>query len=166
MDTRGAKSGCMHACLYSGMKVCVYLRVCVLHISQNFIIFSRMQYRYINLLSAWKRYIHLYFYLCMYKIPHSFDHWHCIVFRLYVKLLTSILCNHQKITVRRVTDLYLSRVPKTVFETCFRFSISRLISMATGSIMMKMSIFQKIRGPSEKYPFLFLLCQFKLLLNN
>ena len=106
VDTHRAKSGCMHACLYSGMKVCVYLRVCVLHISQNFIIFSRMQYRYINLLSAWKRYIHLYFYLCMHKVPHSFDHWHCIVFRLYVKLLTSILCNHQKITARIVRDLY------------------------------------------------------------
>ena len=36
--------------------------------------------------------------------------------------------------------------------------------MATGSIVMKMSIFQKIRGPSEKYPFLFLLCQFKLFI--
>ena len=30
----------LHAYMYTGMNVCVYLRVCMLHISQHFIIFS------------------------------------------------------------------------------------------------------------------------------
>ena len=31
----------------------------------------------------------LYIHLCKHKIPHSFDHCDCIVFRLYAKLLST-----------------------------------------------------------------------------
>ena len=34
-------------------------------------------------------YTQLYIHLCKHKIPHSFDHCDCIVFRLYVKLLST-----------------------------------------------------------------------------
>ena len=34
-------------------------------------------------------YSQLYINLCKHKIPHSFDHCDCIVFRLYVKLLST-----------------------------------------------------------------------------
>ena len=33
--------------------------------------------------------IHLYIHSCTHKIPHSFDHCDCIVFRLYAKLLST-----------------------------------------------------------------------------
>ena len=38
VQTGSRQVACMH--VYLGMKVCVYLRVCMLHISQHFIIFS------------------------------------------------------------------------------------------------------------------------------
>ena len=34
-------------------------------------------------------YTQLYIHLCKHKIPHSFDHCDCIVFRLYAKLLST-----------------------------------------------------------------------------
>ena len=65
--------------------MCVYLRVCMLHISQHFSIFSWIQLieRMVEI------YTLLYIHLCKHKIPHSFDHCDCIIFRLYVKLLST-----------------------------------------------------------------------------
>ena len=60
------------ASMYTDMNVCVYLRVCMLHISQHQLIDRMVEI-----------YTQLYIHLCMHKILHSFDHCDCIVFGLY-----------------------------------------------------------------------------------
>ena len=67
-------------------------------------------------------YSQLYIHLCKHKIPHSFDHCDCIVFRLYVKLLSTHGPNlaYCAIFLNKLVLNYLSR---------FEVQMSRMVIM-------------------------------------
>ena len=60
-----------NACMYTGMNVFVYLRVCMLHISQHFYnLFVNAVLIHQPIERMVEIYTHLYIHLCMHKIPH------------------------------------------------------------------------------------------------
>ena len=66
-------------------------------------------------------YSQLYIHLCKHKIPHSFDHCDCIVFRLYVKLLSTHGPNlaYCAIFLNKLVNLY-----KDTFPNALKITIS------------------------------------------
>ena len=89
MDTHRVKIGCMHACIFRHESVCIPVCMYVayfltlIYLLMNAVSIHQLIERMVEI------YAHLYIHLCMHKIPHLFYHCDSIVFRLYVKLLST-----------------------------------------------------------------------------
>ena len=85
---RYLQTACMH--VYRHECVCIPACMNVAYVSTFYNLLMNvvlMNQRIERILEIYTQYIHLY----MHKIPHSLDHCDCIVFRLYAKILRSIL---------------------------------------------------------------------------
>ena len=102
MDTHRAKTGCeclqsagirylQTACIHVIMHKCVCIPTCMY--GACFSTFYNLLMNTVSIHQPIERMVEIYtqlnIHLCKHKIPHSFDHCDCIVFRLYAKLLST-----------------------------------------------------------------------------
>ena len=69
---------CVYTCVYV---CCIFLNI--FNLLMNTVSIHQLIERMVEI------YTQLYIHLCKHKIPYSFDHCDCIVFRLYAKLLST-----------------------------------------------------------------------------